>query len=198
MKILNFKGVFFALILFLSPIFANKIVLINQNILSDKVESKIATIGEELREKTGIYVGLGIFENLGGKSINEKFKELNLKPPYAFLMLAKSEHKLEIFADEDTLKLFDKEQILSPYPARGSILPILTSKNGKDIYNASMLNGYADIAEQIAKSKGVKLENAIGSSNKITLDILRFAVYGSVILVIGVIVFAKFRRRNAK
>lgn len=198
MKILNFKGVFFALIFLFSPLFANKIVFINQNILSDKVEAKISTIGEELLEKTGIYVGLGVFENLSGNSLNEKFKELNLKPPYAFLMLAKSEQKLEIFADKETLKLFDKEQILSPYPARGSILPILTSKNGKDVYNASMLNGYADIAEQIAKSKGIELKSAIGSSNKITLDILRFAVYGSVILVIGVIMFAKFRRKNAK
>lgn len=198
MKVLNLKGVFYALILFITPIFADKIVLANENILSPKVAEKISTIGEELREKTGIYAGVAIFENLGDKSINEKFSELNLKPPYAFLLLTKLEHKVEIFADEATMKLFDKEQILSPYPSKGSILPILASKKGKDIYNASMLNGYADMAEQIADSKGIKLQNAIGSSNKITLDILRLGIYGSIIFVITAMIFAKFRRKNAK
>lgn len=197
MKFINLTGVFYALIFFSTQILAGDIVLINQNVLSDKVAQRIAYIGDELRDKTGIYVGIGVFENLGGKRINQVFDELNLRAPYVFLMLAKSEKKVEIYADDETLKLFDKEGILSPYPNSGSILPILTSKHGKDIYNAAMLNGYADLAEQIASSKGVKLENAIGSSNKIFLEIIRFLVYGSIFLVIVVMSIKKFRKKNA-
>lgn len=176
MKFINLKGAFCAFLISLSQILADDIVLVNQNIISDQVAGKIKIIGEELLDKTGIYVGLGVFENLSGKSLTEKFDELSLKPPYAFLMLAKSEKKVEIFADYQTLKLFDKEGILSPYPNSGSILPILTSKHGRDIYNAAMLNGYADLAEQIAASKGLKLENGVGSSNRIFLEIIRFFV----------------------
>ena len=113
------------------------------------------------------------------------------------MLLAKSEHKVEIFADEETIKLFNKEQILSPYPSSGSILPILSSKNGNDIYNASMLNGYADIVEQIAASKNIKLENAIGNQNKYALDMLRIIVYAMIAVTILVVLRAKFRRRNA-
>ena len=198
MKFINLKGVFCAFLISLSEILADDIVLVNQNIISDQVAGKIKIIGEELLDKTGIYVGLGVFENLSGKSLTEKFDELNLKPPYAFLMLAKSEKKVEIFADYQTLKLFDKEGILSPYPNSGSILPILTSKHGRDIYNAAMLNGYADLAEQIAASKGLKLENGVGSSNRIFLEIIRFFVYGSIALAVLVMMIKKFRNKNAK
>lgn len=198
MKFINFKGVFIALALLLTSAFSKDIVLVNQKILSDKVAERIELIGDELFEKSSIYVGIGVFDNLDGKNLKETFNELNLKPPFAFLMLSKFEHKVEIFADSETLKLFNKEGILSPYPSSGSILPILTSKNGKDIYNAAMLNGYADLAEQIASSKRIKLENALGSSNKIFLEIIRFFVYGSIIFVIVVMSVKKFRNKNAR
>lgn len=195
MKI-SLKGVISALILFTQVSFAN-IVINDDKILSDGVVEKISTLGNELKAKSGIYVGLGVYENLNSKNLNDFFKELDLQPPYAFLLLAKSEHRVEIFADEATAKLFNKDQILSPYPSSGSILPILTSKNSKDIYNASMLNGYADLVEQIASSRGIKLENAVGSQNKLVLDSLRVIIYGMVGLAVLVVISAKFRGKNA-
>lgn len=194
---LFFKGVFFALFFLFELSFANQVVVNNDKILSDEVVAKITALGNELASKSDIYVALGVYESLGGKSMNSFFKELDFKPPFVFLLLAKSEHKVEIFADEETIKLFNKEQILSPYPSSGSILPILSSKNGNDIYNASMLNGYADIVEQIAASKNIKLENAIGNQNKYALDMLRIIVYAMIAVTILVVLRAKFRRRNA-
>ena len=76
-------------------------------------------------------------------------------------------------------------------------MPILSSKNGQDIYNAAMLNGYADLAERIADSKGVKLQNAIGNQNKFTLDVLRAIVYGSLAVAIVSLLRNKFRKKNA-
>ena len=63
-----------------------------------------------------MFAGVAVYENLDGKTLEEAAAQLNLTPPYALLMLAKAEHKVEIFADPQTLKLFDKEKILSPYP----------------------------------------------------------------------------------
>ena len=173
-----------------------EIVLVNQNILSPAVSEKIAVLGEELAGKSGVFAGVAIYESLDGKTLKEAVAQLNLPPPYALLMLAKAEHKVEIFADAQTLKLFDKEKILSPYPSSGSILPILASKNGKDIFNAAVLNGYADLAERIATSKGVSLQNAIGSQNRLTLDAFRIFIYGSIALVICAAAIRKFRRKN--
>lgn len=57
-----------------------------------------------------------------------------------------------------------------------------------------MLNGYADIADQIAASKNIILENSIGSQNRDTINIFRYLIYGSIILVIIVLIFRKFNK----
>ena len=165
LKFVNLIRAFFIFLLFLfygaailqGSNLLREIVLVNQNILSPAVSEKIAVLGEELASKSGVFAGVAVYESLDGKTLKEAAAQLNLTPPYALLMLAKTERKVEIFADPQTLKLFDKEKILSPYPNSGSILPILASKNGKDIFNAAVLNGYADLAEQIAASKGMSL-----------------------------------------
>lgn len=204
LKFANLTRVFFIFLFFLfygaaslqGSNLPREIVLVNQNILSPAVSEKIAVLGQELAGKSGVFAGVAVYENLDGKTLKEAAAQLNLTPPYALLMLAKAEHKVEIFADLQTLKLFDKEKILSPYPSSGSILPILASKNGKDIFNAAVLNGYADLAEQIAASKGVALQNAVGNQNRRTLDAFRIFIYGSIALVICVAAFRKFRRKN--
>ncbi|WP_229203766.1 hypothetical protein [Campylobacter anatolicus] len=177
---------------------ANKFVVKNDKILSEQVVQKIEQIGTELFGKSGIFVGICAYENLDGKNLKQSFNELNINPPYAVLMITKKEHKVDIFADDDTLRLFDKEQILSPFPERGTILPILTSKNGKDIYNAAILNGYADLSEQIATKLNLTLENGIGNANKNTLNLIRFFVYGSILFVILLIFYRKFMAKYAK
>ena len=204
LKFANLAHAFFIFLLFLfygaatlqGSNLPREIVLVNQNILSPAVSEKIAVLGEELASKSGVFAGVAVYESLGGKTLKEAAAQLNLTPPYALLMLAKTEHKVEIFADHQTLKLFDKEKILSPYPSSGSILPILASKNGKDIFNAAVLNGYADLAEQIAASKGVSLQNAVGNQNRLTLDAFRIFIYGSIALVVCAAAFRKFRRKN--
>lgn len=179
-----------ALFILYQPLFASQIIVKN-DLLNSMVADKITQIGLELKDKTGILLVLGAYENLNSKSISEVFDGLNLKAPFVFLILAKDEHRVEIFADDDTLRLFKKEQVLSPFPENGTILPILTSNKGKDIYNAALLNGYADIAEQIATSKGVTLKTSIGNANKTTINFMRFLIYGSIVLVFLVMIYRK-------
>lgn len=188
---LNLKGIFFALFLSINLSFGNDFIINDDKILSQKVTTRLQSIATELYEKSGIYVGVGVYNTLNNSSLYDKFKSLNLKPPFVFLMLVKDDKKVEIFADENSLTLFDKEAVLSPFPESGTILPILASKNGKDIYNAAILNGYADISERIAKSKNIELATAIGNANKDTLNIFRFLIYGSIILVVGLMVYKK-------
>ena len=61
------------------------------------------------------------------------------------------------------------------------------------IYNAAILNGYADIAEQIASSLNLQLESSVGNSNKTTLNFLRFFIYGLVAFFIIVIFYKKVK-----
>ena len=165
-------------------------VINNDEILSQKVSLKLNEIGSELYTKSGINLVVGVYKN---GELEALFKEQNLSSPYAFLLLIKDKKKVEIFADANTSKLFNKEQILSVNPESGTIIPILVSKNGKDVYNAAILNGYADIAEQIASSLNLQLESSVGNSNKTTLNFLRFFIYGLVAFFIIVIFYKKVK-----
>ena len=165
-------------------------VINNDEILSQKVSVKLNEIGSELYAKSGINLVVGVYKD---GELEALFKEQNLSSPYAFLLLIKAKKKVEIFADANTSKLFNKEQILSVNPESGTIIPILVSKNGKDVYNAAILNGYADIAEQIASSLNLQLESSVGNSNKTTLNFLRFFIYGLVAFFIIVIFYKKVK-----
>lgn len=165
-------------------------VINNDEILSQKVSVKLNEIGSELYAKSGINLVVGVYKD---GELEALFKEQNLSSPYAFLLLIKDKKKVEIFADANTSKLFNKEQILSVNPESGTIIPILVSKNGKDVYNAAILNGYADIAEQIASNLNFQLESSVGNSNKTTLNFLRFFIYGLVAFFIIVIFYKKVK-----
>ena len=180
----------FIFLLSQSLVLGANFVINNDEILSQKVSVKLNEIGSELYAKSGINLVVGIYKD---GELEALFKEQNLSSPYAFLLLIKGKKKVEIFADANTSKLFNKEQILSVNPESGTIIPILVSKNGKDIYNAAILNGYADIAEQIASSLNLQLESSVGNSNKTTLNFLRFFIYGLVAFFIIVIFYKKVK-----
>ena len=194
------KDSFFLAIFFLSflPALAKDFVLLNENnILNEKVVNKINKIGNELYSKSGITLAVAIGDQI---SFDELLKEQNkLRDPYVLLILSKKSHKIDIVGSKDALSFFNREKVLSPYPSVGTILPIISSNKGKDVYNASILNGYADISDQIANFLNIKLENSIGNANKDTLNILRIVIYG--FLCISVIYYfnrkMKGKRKNA-
>jgi len=173
------KEGFLALLLF-SPLqcFALQAVIYNENILSEKVTKEINLIGQELFEKTGIFLGVALGEKSSLEELAQKQKDL--PKPNVLLVLSKNSHKVDIIGSKEALLFFDKEAVLSPYPGKGTILPLLASYKGQDIYNAAILNGFGDIAERIAKYFNVHLEHSIGNANRDTINILRILIYGFV------------------
>ena len=189
---LNLKkfALIFIILLWQNLAWGANFVINNDEILSQKVSQKLNEIGDELYQKSGINLVVGVYKD---GELSELFKEQNLSSPFVFLALIKDKQKVEIFSDTNTSKLFNKEQILSVSPESGTIIPILVSKNGKDVYNAAILNGYADIAEQIAGSLNLKLESGIGSSNKTTLNFLRIFIYGLIAFFVLIIFYKKVK-----
>lgn len=184
---------------FVSSLFAKSVIIENDGILTQNTMSHMQIIGDELKEKTGVFLGVVAIKGLNGKSLKDKAIEIssNLEAPYAFVILSSGDQKVEIFMSEN---LFDKEEVLSPSPRKGTIIPLLVSaKKGNDPINPALMNGYADMAEKIALSKGVELENAVGNTNKIVLNLIRFFVYGSIVLVIlNSLYYRLKRKRDAK
>lgn len=141
----------------------------------------------------------------------EKELMQNFSEPTVLLVFSQMDTKVDILANETSLyQYFDKKQILSPVASPvqafvmalfysdgissfkeiassygGTIIPLLAQKSKEEEtlgkYSAAMFNGYADIAEQIAKSKGVILENAVGSSNQNSIFFVKIIFYGFIL-----------------
>lgn len=189
------RGGFFATLIFLPlQLFAFEVVAFNENILSQRVSEKLNLIGNELYDKTGIY----LFVAIGAKTSLEELikKQDELPKPNVLLALSQDSHKVDIVGSKEALAFFDKEAVLSPYPSTGTILPILSSHKGQDIYNAAILNGYADIAERLAKYFNVKLENSTGNENRDTINILRILIYGFICFALLYYAQRRMKRRR--
>jgi len=183
---LNISRGLAALILFISTsLFANYIYK-DEVVFLDYVDAEINKIGKELQEKSGIGLYVIVLKELPkGMSIVEYEKSIvkQFKEPVILLTLSELDKQIDILARPKSLyKLIDKEQILSPMPSSGTILPILTMKAKKatvaEKFGASIQNGYTDMADQIASSKGIKLESVPGNANKEVFMVLRIIFYG--------------------
>ena len=173
-------------------------ILVNDGIISQKVSHKVNSLGKELFSKTRVSVYVAIPKSLEKMSIKEYEESLSkeLKKPFVLLTLAKNEKKVDIINSKSLDSKFDKESTLSPFPWNGTIIPLLSVKKENDKYNAAVLNGYADIVEQIAASHNVKLEGALGNTNKNIYHYIKILIYGFLIFVIFRYFYKLMRRKN--
>lgn len=197
------KSIFIVALFVYTSLNATNFVLANDGILDKPLVEKISSIGSEMLTKSGVFVGIVAINSLNGKNLRDTTLSyaLNLNKPYIILSLVKKEHQVDIYeSNKELLKEFNKEQILSIIPGKGTIIPILanTKKDKTPPYDAALLNGYADIVEQIAEYRKIKLENAIGNSNKNTLNIFRIIFYFGVLIVIFTFLYYKFKKKYAK
>lgn len=187
--------------------------------------AEVEKLGAELYEKTGISLRLLMLRELpNGKHIVEYEKDLikQFNEPTILLTFSELDMKVDILANDSSLyKYFNKKQVLSPISSPvqafvialinmdfsdmtsgGTILPLLAgkAKKGEQLgkYSGSMFNGYADIAEQIADSKNVVLENAVGSANQTSIFVVKILFYGIIIIAIFMYIKRKlyFRRQR--
>lgn len=158
----------------------------------------------------------------------EKELIAEMKEPTILLTFAELDSKVDILANDTSLyEYFDKKQVLSPVASSlqafimalfysdsfasfkeiasssgGTILPLLAqkAKDNQQIgkYSGSMYNGYVDIAEQIADTKGVVLENAAGNANKNSIFIVKLLFYGMIIYGIFLYIKRKLYLRRQK
>lgn len=170
----------------------------------ESFEQEIEKIGKELKEKTGVGLYVAVIKELdANQSIvdYEKAVIAQLPEPAVLLVLADYDKQIDIIARPTSLyKDFDKDQVLSPMPNSGTILPILTMKAKKatmsEKFAAAVQNGYTDMAEQIASSRDVVLENAVGSSNKLIINIFRVIFYGVIVYAIFMLIRNKIVKKK--
>ena len=225
MKFLSRGLLALSLTLFIQTSLFSQYLYKDEVIFNPSFEQSVETLGSELYEKTGISLRLLMLKELPNKMhIVEYEKELikEFSEPTILLTFSEMDSKVDILASEPSLyEYFNKKQILSPVSSPvqafvvallnfdfsdmtsgGTILPLLSQKAKKGEvlgkYSGSMFNGYADIAEQIADSKNIVLDNAVGNTNKIGIMIVKVIFYGFVIYAIVLYIRRQLYYRRQK
>lgn len=200
MPLSSIKRAFALLILSsLIALASQNFVIKNDNLLPKKTVDKINEIGNELYQKTGVGVYVAVAEEMDTKRIKPYEERLakTLTPPYILLTLVRKAQKVDIVASPDAQNLIRKDEILSPLPWKGSIIPLLTAhfKDKKAAIEAAILNGYAEIAEQVAAAKGIKLKSALGNVNRDIYYWLRMLFYSILALIFLNFIYRRFIKK---
>lgn len=177
-------------------VFAKDFVVYD-DVLEEKTAQKIEEMGSELFAKSGVKVILIAKKSGEGENIltyEQNFVK-DLRSPYVLLTLFQAEKKVDIFASAGMEKEFDREALLSPFPWSGTIIPLLTSKKNEVSIGPALLNGYAELVEEIAASRKIALESAIGNANRTTINLVRLLIYGFMVGVVILIIYKRIKSR---
>jgi hypothetical protein len=206
----------FLALLFSAPAFAAGTFVYNDDLVGIKAQTKIEQITNELREKTGVCVMVHARKDLNGTAITPYGQNVakDLNASSVVVILGVKEEKVDIVSTADVSSLFDKNSVLSDY-----IIPIIVAPNRDDSahkYEAALLNGISEIAEEIAASKsttmfnivasvigakdaatylpneGIVLENVLGNTTQNFINLLRILFYAMIALT----VLAYLRAKN--
>jgi uncharacterized membrane protein YgcG len=188
----------FILIIAISTCAEASFILHNEGILTQKTSDKIEEIGAELKKKTGITVYLSAKKSLNKVNIVDYSKKLSSMfkdNEHAILLFAQYEKKVDTIATSNVTSLFDKDSVLNDYT-----IPLIVShdKNSENSrYNAGLLNGYSELCEQIAKSKSITLDSAIGDESSSIIGIIRTTIYSMIVIFTVYYFYLRiFRRKN--
>lgn len=172
--------------------------IINQNIIKQRTYDKVSEISNELYAKTGVSIVAHLMEQTNGGIVEyEKNILATLTGPYVFLAFSAKDQKVDIVVSDSLKSVVNKNEILNTF-----IIPILVAedKNAVDTkYSAAILNGVAEIADEIAASKNIKLDSSIGSESRNFMQGLRALFYGIILLSLGIsisMVLYKIRRAS--
>lgn len=199
-------GVIFSLLLFLyTNSFAQNFIL-KDDLIDIRAKDKIVEIGNEVKTKTGvnIYVYSTSSFNLD-KDISTKDKieyiknyELdilkNLETPYVIITISLEDTHVNLYYSDTLEKIIDKNEILDDY-----VVPLLASKDKNTVaskVSASVLNGYAAVADKLADSKNIKLESNIGNQGRVASTIWRVFIYFVLLSALLAYIYAILRKRK--
>lgn len=197
----TFKAkVFIALSLFLLntiSALASNFVLEHDGLLDPRAIGKINEMGTELKSKTGInaYVILkGTYPTIQSEAMKDKLVSIKsyensivqtLDKPYVLLSMSFDDSHLNLQSTQGIEALYDKDDILDVY-----IIPLLASKdkNGELAkVSAAMLNGYGELCDQIAESKGLTLDSSMGSGGTTFSAIWKVFMY--TLVLVGILLY---------
>ncbi len=201
----------FALLALLLPLLLNATHILKNDLLNPEASKLIEEMGNELVSKTGIN-GYVIASN---ENFVEKFNlveyskkyEANVSKPYVMLIFApnavitaKSETKGRVAlipSSKELAKLYDKSDVMD---ATIDVVAVQDKNTKEDKFNIGIVQGFSELADQIADSKNVEMTTTLPNETKIIISVLRVIVIIGALLVFWMFMFRPLymRIKNGK
>ncbi len=173
-------------------------VLGDEGLLLPKTIVKLNEIGNELYNKTKYNIYISIHNNALDKDIKKHIQKTKQQIPNfdneesVLISIALDIKKIDLISSKDISGFVNKDDVLDDY-----MIPFLAGYDKNSLsskYSAACLNGYSEVAENIAKHKGVVLQSAINNESKNFFDAFRSFMY--IIFCIIAIAFVYTRFKN--
>jgi len=201
----------FALLALLLPLLLNATHILKNDLLNPEASKLIEEMGNELISKTGVngYVvatNENFIEKFNLVEYSKKY-EANVSKPYVMLIFApnaiitaKSETKGRVAlipSSEDLRELYDKSDVMD---ATIDVVAVQDKNTKEDKYNIGIVQGFSELADQIASSKNVEMTTTLPNETKIIITVLRVVVIIGALLIFWMFMFRPLylRIKNGK
>jgi len=199
------------LALYLLPLLLNATHILKNDLLKIEAVKLMDDMGDELQAKTGIYTYViatneHFVERFNLVEYSKKY-DVNMSKPYVLFIFAPyasitknsdARGRVGIIPSSDSVRaMYDYDDV------RDAGIDIIASKDSntiEDKFNVGVLQAYSELADNIADSKGIKLEKTIPNDLGPTVMILRGIIYFGTALVFWIFILRPFinRRKNEK
>ncbi len=187
----------FFLLAFLLPFLLNATQFIQNDLLNTEATKIVEDIGDELATKTQINAYVIATNEHFPEAFNlveySRQYESNISKPYVILIFApnalitaKSQQKgrVGLITSSDELK-----KLYNSGDVKDATIDVVASrdKNTKqDKYTIGIVQGYSELADQIANSRDVEMTTTIPNDTKIIIGYLKYLVFFGSILVLWI------------
>ncbi|SFZ99099.1 Arginine/ornithine antiporter ArcD [hydrothermal vent metagenome] len=200
-----------ALLALLLPFLLNATNILKDDILKPEAAKLVNVMADELALKTGVngYV-VATNENFPERfnlvEYSKKY-EANMSKPYVVLIFApnaiitvKSEAKGRVAiipSSVDISKMYDKSDVED---ATIDVIAAKDKNTKEDKYNIGVVQGFSELADQIANSKNIELTTTLPNETRFIIGILQIIVLVGAALVFWMFIFRPLylRIKNGK
>ena len=184
----------FALLALLLPLLLNATHILKDDILNPEASKLIEEMADELFSKTGIHEYLVATNENFPERFNlvaySKKHEANLSKPYVLMIFApnavitvksgETGRVAVIPSSKEIAALYDKSDVMD---ATIDVIAAKDKNTKEDKYNIGVVQGFSELADQIASSKNVEMTTTIPNDTRYIIMVLQVIVIIGAILV---------------
>ena len=151
----------------------------------DKLDINIYTISsnEMLKPRSNLFEYLKSYEN-------------NMSKPYVAVIFIPRAKRVGLIASSPKLaKMYNSSEVKS---AMIGVVASMDKNSLEDKYNIALVQGVSELADQIAKFKGIKMEQTIPNDTKDLISIFQYIVYAGSLVVLWIFLVQPFIIRRKR